>query len=306
MVERAFPTRVLVGLVLAIVLIGGVVVAGAVLREDDQSSASGSGPEATTTSTVPTTTTTTLPATTTTTLPALQQPAPAPELPIVPLYGTIGPGSDPAVVAAFQQRLHDLKFDPGAVDGNYSQAMSYAVQAVQKIHGLDRNGRIGALERDLLVAWQYPPPVHHGAELDRTEIDIAKQVITLYKGNQVALITTTSTASGETFCYVTPKKAPTQRICEVATTPNGRYQYYFFYDGWQNGDLGSLYNPYYFFKGRAIHGYDSVPAEPASHGCSRIPMHIATYWHSLVTEGEAVYVDGGPANGEQIISSQAI
>ncbi len=306
MVEKAFPTRVVTGLVLAIVLIGGVVVAGSVLRDDDQSGASGPEPTTTTASTAPTTTTTTLPATTTTTLPALQQPAPAPDLPAAPLYGSIGPGSDPAVVAAFQQRLHDLKFDPGPVDGNYGQAMIYAMEAVQKIHGLDPNGRIGPTERDLLAGWQYPQPLHHGAELDRTEIDIAKQVITLYKGNQVALVTTTSTASGETYCYVTPKKAPTQRICEVATTPNGRYQYYYFYDGWQDGDLGELYNPYYFFKGRAIHGYDSVPTSPASHGCARIPMHIANYWHTLVVEGEAVYVDGGPTDVEIITSTQAI
>ena len=145
-----------------------------------------------------------------------------------------------------------------------------------------------------------------GADAPAYKAGVAKQVITLYNNNQVTLITTTSTASGETFCYVTPKKAPSQRICEVATTPNGRYQYYFFYDGWQDGDLGELYNPYYFFKGRAIHGYDSVPVTPASHGCSRIPMHIATYWHTLVHDGEPVYVDGGPANGEEIVSSQAI
>ncbi|MEX2269453.1 MAG: L,D-transpeptidase, partial [Acidimicrobiia bacterium] len=138
-----------------------------------------------------------------------------------------------------------------------------------------------------------------------TEIDITKQVITLYENYQVRLITTTSTASGEEFCYITPKRAPTQRICEVATTPNGRYAYYFFYDGWQNGDLGSLYNPYYFFKGRAIHGYEDVPVEPASHGCSRIPMHISEYFHTLVHEGDAVYVDGG-SDGEQIISSTPI
>jgi len=308
MVQRAFPMRVAVGLALAIVLIAGVVVAGDVLRDDDR--ATSAPPDSTTSSSASsTTTTTTLPPTTTTTappIPPLQQPPPAPELPVVPPGTLVGPGSDPMVVAAFKQRLHDLKFDPGPVDGNYGREMMYAVEALQKIHGLDPNGRIGSLERDLLVAWQHPPPLHHGAELDRTEIDVAKQVITLYKGNQVALITTTSTASGETFCYVTPKKAPTQRICEVATTPNGRYEYYFFYNGWQDGDLGELYNPYYFFKGRAIHGYESVPTHPASHGCARIPMHIATYWHTLVSNGEAVYVDGSPYDSEQIISSQPI
>ena len=120
------------------------------------------------------------------------------------------------------------------------------------------------------------------------------------------LITTTSTASGETFCYITPKRAPTQRICEVATTPNGRYTYYFFYDGWQDGDLGELYNPYYFFKGRAIHGYDSVPAEPASHGCSRIPMHIAHVLAHPRARRRRRLRRRRPRDGEQIISSDPI
>jgi hypothetical protein len=35
-------------------------------------------------------------------------------------------------------------------------------------------------------------------------------------------------------------------------------------------------------------------------------MHIAFYWHNLVNKGDAVYVDGGPANGEQIVSSDPI
>ena len=264
-------------LICAFLVVGGVMVAGALLREDQSSTDVEASPgtarttvatEATTT-TLPPTTTTVAP-TTTTTIPALAQPAAA-ALPPGPLYGNIGPGYDPAVVSAYQQRLHRPEVRPGPVDGNYGQAMVFAIQAVQKIAGLDRTGRIGPAEKAALEGFQYPVPLHPTGEPDRTEINIANQTITLYKGYQVALITTTSTASGETFCYITPKKAPTQRICEVATTPNGRYTYYYFYDGWQDGDLGELYNPYYFFKGRAIHGYDSVPAEPASHGCRAHP-----------------------------------
>jgi hypothetical protein len=68
--------------------------------------------------------------------------------------------------------------------------------------------------------------------------------------------------------------------------------------------LGALYNPFYFNKGIAVHGYQSVPPTPASHGCARIPMHIAEYFHTLVNQGDAVYVDGGqPA---QILSSTPI
>ncbi len=299
-------------LVLAFLVVGGVMIAGAELRDEASSTAASPAASTTVPSTDPptttTTTTTTLPpTTTTTTIPtALQQPPPA-TLPPVPLGGSLGPGSpDYVSISAYQQRLHDLKFDPGPIDGTYEQDMAYAVQAVQKIAGLARDGRIGAETQAALESFQYPLPAHPDAEGNRTEINIANQTITLYEGYQVKLITTTSTASGETFCYITPKKAPTQRVCEIATTPNGRYTYYFFYDGWQDGDLGELYNPYYFFKGRAIHGYDSVPAEPASHGCSRIPMHIATYWHTLVNRGDPVYVDGGPYDAEQIISSDPI
>jgi peptidoglycan hydrolase-like protein with peptidoglycan-binding domain len=305
MVRRMFPARVVVSLVLALLVVGGVVAAGAVLRDADEAAT----PEPPTTTTTPTTapapTTTTLPAPTTTTLSTtLIQPVAA-QLPDI-VYVPVGKGAPPEIVGPYEQRLVDLKFDPGPVDGVYDQATTYAVQAVQKLAGLERNGRLGSAEELVLEAFQYAPPLHPVAEPNRTEIDIAKQVITLYANYQVQLITTTSTASGETFCYVTPKKAPTQRICEVATTPNGRYAYYYFYDGWQDGDLGELFNPYYFFKGRAIHGYDSVPTEPASHGCARIPMHIATYWHTLVTNDLAVYVDGGPTDAEQIVSIENI
>lgn len=303
MVRRAFPAKVVVSILLAFVAVGGVVAAGAVLRDDGTDGAA--APVGPTTSTAPTTTTSTLPPVTTTTLPQLVQPPAVTTLPVIDLVSSIGPGSDPAIVGPYEQRMADLKFDPGAIDGRWDQATTYAVQAVEKVAGLERRGRIGAAEAATLASFQYPQPLHATAEPNRTEIDVTKQVITLYENYQVRLITTTSTASGQSFCYNTPRRAPTQRICEVATTPNGRYAYYLFRQGVDEGDLGGLYNPYYFFKGRAIHGYDSVPVEPASHGCARIPMHIAEYWHTLVHDGDAVYVDGG-ADGEQILSSSAI
>jgi hypothetical protein len=55
-----------------------------------------------------------------------------------------------------------------------------------------------------------------------------------------------------------------------------------------------MWNPYYFNGGIAVHGLQSVPSYPASHGCARIPMDIANYFPSLVTKGESVYVVGTP------------
>jgi peptidoglycan hydrolase-like protein with peptidoglycan-binding domain len=246
-------------------------------------------------------TTSTAPPTTTTTLPALRQPSPW----VLPSFtGSLGPGSDRAVVQAYQKRLADLRFDPGPVDGTYSQATQYAVQTVQKIYGLPITGRLGGQEALALAVFQYPAPLQSNGEGNRTEVDVTKQVITLYRNNQPRLVTTTSTGSGEHYCYSSPRVHPTRRICEVATTPSGRYTYTRWVKGWDKSPLGQLYQPYYFNGGIAIHGYSTVPTTPASHGCARIPMHIAEYFPMLVKVGDPVYVFGGqPA---QILSSRAI
>src|SRR6185295_13977257 len=57
-----------------------------------------------------------------------------------------------------------------------------------------------------------------------------------------------------------------------------------------------LYKPYYFNGGIAIHGYPTVPNYPASHGCVRIPMHIADYFHTFVHNGFPIYVVGTPSH----------
>jgi hypothetical protein len=62
--------------------------------------------------------------------------------------------------------------------------------------------------------------------------------------------------------------------------------------GWQKSPLGRLYNPLYFNGGIAIHGSQSVPASPASHGCVRIPMAAAEWFPRRVTLGTPVYVAG--------------
>src|SRR4029079_15455001 len=130
-------------------------------------------------------------------------------------------------------------------------------------------------------------PAEPKAEGDRVEIDLDTQVLTVYKKWQPILLTTTSTGSGEHFCGG-------EDGCQYAITPAGKYHFYYLYNGWDVGKLGKMYNPYYFNGGIAVHGLDSVPSYPASHGCARIPMDIAQYFPTLVTMGESVYVVGTP------------
>jgi lipoprotein-anchoring transpeptidase ErfK/SrfK len=51
-----------------------------------------------------------------------------------------------------------------------------------------------------------------------------------------------------------------------------------------------LYYPTYFVRGFAIHGYPSVPAYPASHGCVRVPLWVAPRLYAMNSYGAAVYV----------------
>ncbi|HEX5613797.1 MAG TPA: L,D-transpeptidase family protein [Acidimicrobiia bacterium] len=243
---------------------------------------------ATTSSSSSTTTTTEPPPTTTTTIPP-PPPPPFAELPDLS-GGALAQGSSGDVVRVYEQRLVDVKFDPGDVDGVYDRATAYAVEALQKLHGVPATGRIGAPERLLLSGFQWPSSHAEwpNVEPDRVEIDLDRQVLIVWRSNAIVLISTTSTGNGERFCGGNDG-------CQYAVTPAGKYEFTWHVDGWRTGSLGRLYNPWYFNGGIAVHGYTSVPTHPASHGCARIPMHTSEKFGGLVMTKMPVYVLGTPA-----------
>jgi peptidoglycan hydrolase-like protein with peptidoglycan-binding domain len=231
-------------------------------------------PSSTTTTTeAPTTTETTAPETTTTTGPD----------------GVLERGERGEEVAALQRRLIELKFDPGPADGAFGVGTLYAVQGFQKLAGMAPDGKVGAEVQAALAAPPTPQPLQPTGEPTRVEVDLRRQLLFLYQDGALRLITHVSTGSGEEYCA--------EGECgNRAITPVGAHRFMWRYNGWRESRLGKLYNPVYFTgSGVAVHGSTSVPTYPASHGCVRIPMHIAEYFPSLVKRGDAVYVlDGGP------------
>ena len=112
-----------------------------------------------------------------------------------------------------------------------------------------------------------------------------------YRGGQVALISHVSAGGG----YYYP--CPGGGICGPAITPDGNYRARWFASGWLQVPLGYMYNPVFFIGGSyAIHGDVPVPLQPVSHGCVRIPMDVAAFFHTLVhvseSDGTPVYVRG--------------
>lgn len=229
-------------------------------------SSTSSSARATTSTTASTTTTTTEPETTTTVAAA-----PVPN------------GS----VKELQQRLADLGYDVGTVDGLAGTQTYFAIMAFQKVEGLDRTGEDSAAVRTALASASKPGPMVPGGESNRVEIDLDRQVLFVWKGGSLARILPVSTGSGEHYCV--------DGDCDVAITPTGSFRIGRKAPGLEISPLGELWSPSYFYGGIAIHGSPSIPPYPASHGCVRVPMYAATSLYDQLPTGMAVYVVGnGP------------
>ena len=243
-------------------------------------------PAATSTTTVATsdpTTTRIFIAPTTSTPPATPSTAPTTTAP--PVQETkflVQPGDENLFVVQIQSRLKADGYDPGPIDGQYGPAVQAAVRAFQSVNGLDGDGVVGALT---MAAFDNPKkiePMRPDGPPDRVEVSVSRKLLVLYKDGAPVVVTHVSTGSEIPFCE--------NGICGDAVTPIGDFRAIQKIDGWENGPLGAMYNSVYFWPAYAIHGSPSVPAVGASHGCVRIPMHIAEYFPSMIKYGEAIYV----------------
>jgi len=207
--------------------------------------------------------------------------------PKVVFDSTVGQGDQGDDVAYIQQRLIELHFDPGPLDGRFGPSVAMAVWAYQKLIGLsgdDVDGDVtpelwSQMQDNFVVTPQIPTPGTH------LEVYLPQQVMILFKDDQPALISHISTGNNADWCE--------KGVCGVAITPGGEYTFQRRVSGWREAELGLLYNPVYFNGGIAVHGALNVPIYPASHGCVRIPMHIAEYFPTLVETGNPVYVFDG-------------
>ena len=213
---------------------------------------------------------------------------------VAPLSRTLGPGIAGDDVTRLQQRLVELAFDPGPVDGQFGPATQMAVWAYQKlVVGLSGKDVTGKVTPELWSKIEQPltiRPLRPTSSATHLEVYLPSQTAVLFQDGKPRLITHVSTGTGKEWCE--------EGYCSVAITPGGVYQFGRRVDGWDDSVLGQLYNPVYFNYGVAIHGAYNVPLYPASHSCVRIPMHIAKYFPSLVKRGDDVFVFDGKKDPE--------
>ena len=189
-------------------------------------------------------------------------------------------GLSVAQIKEAEQRLSELGYWTGPVDGRLDDGTRAAVTAFQKWEGREITAKLTREELEAIRNGTAPKPRDIGYE--HVEVDVDRQVLMLVKDDDSVRMLPVSTGSGKEFLD--------DGQMSISYTPRGRFVVYDKTYGWENGQLGSVYYANYITGGVAIHGYLSVPNQPASHGCIRIPMFAAREVSDLLPKGTIVLV----------------
>jgi len=263
-----------------------------------------------TTSTTSTTSTqASVPATATPTLPPLTLPPTtlppttvAPTTTLPPNIEKIGPSAQPleavgtrdgAATAVIQQRLLDMGFWNGGADGVYGLTTKQAVMAFQKYIGLPATGKVD--EQTAAFMQNFDERAHGTADTgDLIEVDKDRQLLFIVRDGKTLWTLNTSTGNGQPY-EEEDKNSPGEIQTGVSITPNGLWKVNRERpEGWWEGDLGQIYRPKYFRGGVAVHGSNSIPEYPASHGCVRVSVPAMDFiWEAdLMPMRTVVWVHG--------------
>jgi peptidoglycan hydrolase-like protein with peptidoglycan-binding domain len=201
-------------------------------------------------------------------------------------FGDRGPA-----IRSIQQRLNQLGYYAGAVDGRYGGDLREAVWAFKEVQGLPMNALsnsvITSAFRAALVHPKQPYARFPQGGADRIEVNLRIQVLVMYRYNKPHLILHISSGGGYYFCASSSN-------CGYAVTPDGSYTALSYIPGTITVALGQMENPiFYIGTVYAIHGGEPVPWYPDSHGCVRISSDAVNWFHNDVNIGSTrIYVFG--------------
>jgi lipoprotein-anchoring transpeptidase ErfK/SrfK len=183
----------------------------------------------------------------------------------------LGPGARGEAVAGMKRRLAALAFHQATLEPAWTSDTFDVVLAFQKAFGLPRTG---SADRATLLRLAKASPLVPRVRAKDThiEIDKTRQILVLVTRGEVTGVIPVSTGA-------------------TGNTPVGHWHVLWKAPATSTW-LGSaiLYRTLTFHGGFAIHGYSSVPAYPASHGCVREPIWAADWTYAQTPVGESVYV----------------
>jgi lipoprotein-anchoring transpeptidase ErfK/SrfK len=184
---------------------------------------------------------------------------------------TLAVGSTGPDVVALRARLAELRVHVPAPSSTFGSELYDSVVAFQKARGLTRTGTVDETTWQALSQNVVPTPRYRGRGL-HIEVSKSRQILMIVR-------------DGETVWYL-PVSSGAGGI-----TPVGRYRILWKAHAtttWLGPAI--LYRTMTFHTHYAIHGFPSVPAYPASHGCVRVPIWVADWLYQQSPVGEAVDV----------------
>jgi hypothetical protein len=221
-------------------------------------------------------------------------------------------------VAQVQQRLTDLGFWPGPIDGVYGDETIKSVWAYEKlVLGAPQDAPSGQVTPEMWDAMQDPfviAPRRPNSTPTHVEIYLPEQVVAIFDNDVPVMITHASSGDNTDWCEevtISPGEygneqgtEPLKRgECGKSFTPGGVFTVDRKVEGVRQSALGGMWDPVYFNYGIAIHGALNVPLHPASHGCIRIPLSLSPTMNGMIGVGDQVFVFDGveepEAYGEQ-------
>ena len=181
-----------------------------------------------------------------------------------------------------ERRLVALGYWLNKADGIADASTRHAVTAFQKVEGRKRTGKLSRADFEALLSAAKPVPSDMPNKR-HIEVDITKQVLFLFDdAGEIEKIVPVSTGNEERYFQ--------DGKWQVAKTVKGDFKVLRKINGVRRAPLGNLYYPLYFYEGWAIHGSNSVPAQPASHGCVRVPRGADIMLFRTVPIGTPVIV----------------
>jgi L,D-transpeptidase catalytic domain len=178
-------------------------------------------------------------------------------------------GARGPLVRLLQARLDALHYAVPR-SGVFDAGTANAVLAWRKLTGMARTSVASEQVFAGLLKGRGAFKVRHPQDGHHVEARLDKQVLALIDGSRVVRI------------YHTSSGAP------ATPTVRGRFHVYSKTPG---TNAKGMLDSSYFIRGYAIHGYPSVPAYNASHGCLRVPNMSARAIYDWVRLGDVVWVE---------------
>ncbi|HEU5063097.1 MAG TPA: L,D-transpeptidase [Solirubrobacterales bacterium] len=172
------------------------------------------------------------------------------------------------VVVGFKKAMREMGYI--ANDGRcFGGKTARGVLAYRKVNGMNRSMKAGAGLVKKAFSGKGGYEVRHPGAGDHLEAPLSKQVLVFAKGDEPYAIYPISSGKSST------------------PTVTGHFEMIRTEPGYNSH---GMYYSWYFYGGYAVHGYNSVPDYPASHGCLRTFISDQPEIYNRIFYGQDIFI----------------